>query len=103
MKEETSTSTLRQRVEVILKEKINPVLGEHGGQAVLHSIEGKDIKVSFKGACQGCPSMQITMEEVVEKIIKNELPEEVDHVYIHNEVSKDLLDFAKELMNRKNQ
>lgn len=103
MKEELSTSTLEQRVEVILKEKVNPILGEHGGYIVLHAIEGRDVKVSFKGACQGCPSMQITMEEIVEKIIKDELPNEVDHVYIHNEVSKDLLDFAKKLMNRKNQ
>lgn len=98
----TSASTLAERVEAVIKAKVNPILEQHGGYATLHSVKDKDVRICFKGACQGCPSMQITMEEVVEKFIKEELLNEVEHVYVHNEVSQDLLDFAKKLMNKKN-
>lgn len=85
------------RVRSIIEERIRPSLLEHGGDIRVKEIKGKDIGFVFQGACRTCPAAQITLEEVIEKNLREELPE-VGRVYLINETDPELLDFAKKLM-----
>ncbi len=56
-------------------EKIRPALQRDGGDIELVSVEDNIVKVRLQGACKGCPMSQMTVKSVVERTIKEEIPE----------------------------
>ena len=85
------------RVRSLIEERIRPSLLNHGGDIRLKEIKGTDVGLVFQGACRTCPAAQITLEEVIEKTLREELPE-TGRVYLINETDSELLAFAKKLM-----
>ena len=65
---------MEDRVREVI-EKIRPVLQRDGGDIELISVEDGVVKVKLQGACSGCPMSQMTLKNVVEQTIKNEIPE----------------------------
>ncbi|WZL74487.1 NifU family protein [Clostridiaceae bacterium 35-E11] len=88
------------KVNEVLKKKVRPHLYEHYGDIKLVAVEEGVVQVKLLGACKGCPSAKITIEEVVATALKNEIPE-VKEVVLVNEVSQDLIDMAKKILNKK--
>lgn len=86
------------RVRSVIEERIRPSLLAHGGNIRIKEIKGRDVGLVFQGACRTCPAAQITLEEVIEKSLREEI-ESVGRVYLINETDQELLDFAKKLMN----
>jgi Fe-S cluster biogenesis protein NfuA len=66
---------LRQRVEAVLKERINPAIAAHGGRADLVDVKGSAVYLRLSGGCQGCGSAQVTLKYGIEKMIFEEVPE----------------------------
>ncbi len=56
-------------------EKIRPLLQRDGGDIEFVSYNDGIVKVKLRGACCGCPMSQMTLKAVVERQIKNEVPE----------------------------
>ncbi|MGB2629801.1 MAG: NifU family protein [Candidatus Omnitrophota bacterium] len=56
-------------------DKIRPLLQRDGGDIELVSVEGNVVKVALRGACAGCPMSQMTLKNVVEQALKQEIPE----------------------------
>ena len=56
-------------------DKIRPLLQRDGGDIELISVEEGIVKVRLQGACAGCPMSQMTLKSVVEKAIKEAVPE----------------------------
>lgn len=56
-------------------DKIRPILQRDGGDIEFIGVEGKVVKVRLEGACKGCPMSQMTIKGVVERALKNEVPE----------------------------
>ncbi len=56
-------------------EKIRHALQRDGGDIEFVSMEGGIVKVRLQGACRGCPMSQITVKSVVERTIREEVPE----------------------------
>lgn len=90
---------LLDRVENVIEEHIRPYLAGHGGDIKVNSIEDKTVRITLTGNCHGCPSAQITTEELVESTLKEHLGEDIEKVSLINQVSDDLLAFAKKLLN----
>ncbi|MCM1041542.1 MAG: NifU family protein [Bacteroides sp.] len=88
------------RVRSLIEERIRPSLLNHGGDIRIKEIKGRDVGLVFQGACRTCPAAQITLEEVIEKTLREELPE-TGRVYLINETDPELLAFAKTLMHGK--
>ncbi|MDD4013019.1 MAG: NifU family protein [Candidatus Omnitrophica bacterium] len=65
---------MKERVEKAI-EMIRPALMRDGGDIQLVEVEGTVVKVRLKGACSGCPMSQMTLKSVVERTIKQEVPE----------------------------
>lgn len=87
------------QVNQVIQEKIRPRLQEHQGDIQLISVEDGVVRIKFLGACSGCPSADITVEEVVKGLLQQEIPEIQDVILIH-EVNEELLDMARAILNR---
>lgn len=90
---------LRGKIEKTLSDKVNPILAEHNGGAVLVSLEAGVAVIKLVGACAACPSAQITMEEIVKEIVINEC-KEIKDVILDTSVSEDLIDMARKILNK---
>ena len=67
-------------VDLILKsiEEIKPFLQRDGGDIEFVELTPETIvKVRLKGACHGCPGAQLTLKSIVERIVKEAVPEVV--------------------------
>lgn len=87
-----------EKIEKVLEEKVRPALLDHEGNVQIVSFEDGILKIRLTGQCSGCPSAQITTEELIAKKVMDEIPEIKDVVLV-NEVSPELLEFAKKLLN----
>jgi len=89
--------TMKKAVEDAIKDKILPLLKEHGGGVRIISLEDNILTVKLQGACLECPHMSSTFEDVVKRIIFEEVPE-VEEVILDRGVSEDLLDMARKIL-----
>lgn len=65
----------RTEVELALDEA-RPELIEHGGNVELVAVNDQGVVlVRLMGACSGCKSASATLHNVIEKALKNRLPE----------------------------
>ena len=72
----TSDSPLKDKVNYILYNDINPGLASHGGNITLEGLTDDNIAVlRFGGGCQGCGQADLTLKEGVEKTLLSRLPE----------------------------
>lgn len=88
---------MEEQIKKILIEKVNPILGEHSGGAVMTKLEDGVVTVRLTGACSGCPSAQMTTEEIVKEILMEEIAE-VKDVRLDTSVSDDLIEMARKIM-----
>ena len=56
-------------------EKMRPFLINDGGDLEYIKYEDNIVYIQLKGACQGCPMMDITIKEGIEQLLVNEIPE----------------------------
>ena len=66
--------TLKEEVENVLDE-IRPMLRADGGNVDLVSAGDGIVKVRLVGACAGCPMSQITLQQGIERVLKEKIPE----------------------------
>lgn len=90
---------LFDKVEEVVEKFIRPQLKIHGGDIKINSIIDRIVRVTLTGNCHGCPSAQITTEEIVEEILKEKLGYFIDRVILVNQVDEELLSFAKKILN----
>ena len=86
-----------KKIEAVIEEKVRPSLMDHEGDVKVLSYEDGICRVRLLGACSGCPSAQITTEELIAKEVMEALPEVKDVVLVQ-EVSPELMDFARKLL-----
>lgn len=67
---------MRKKVEKVI-EKVKPMLAADGGSVELISVDEKKgvVTVKLTGACGCCPHAAMTLKHMVEKMIREEVPE----------------------------
>ena len=69
------TSDLRQRVQRIL-DLIRPSVQSDGGDIELVDVDEQGVvHVGFHGACNGCPSSNLTLHHGIERNVRDSVPE----------------------------
>ena len=71
---EDESGDANELVEEALEE-IRPYVHSHGGEMELIAIEGGVVTLSLMGACDGCPSSQVTLTQGVEQILRDRWPD----------------------------
>lgn len=88
---------VKEKIQKILDDDINVKLILHGGGASLTSFEDGIAKIKFTGACAACMSQTDTFDDVVKTALINGVPE-VKDVMVDDNVSDELLDFARQIL-----
>ncbi|MDT8286236.1 MAG: NifU family protein [Elusimicrobiales bacterium] len=67
---------MKDKVEKVI-EKIKPILAADGGSVELVSVDEKSgvVTVRLTGACGCCPHAAMTLKGVVERMVREEVPE----------------------------
>ena len=66
---------LKIKVEAALN-KVRPSLAQDGGGVELVNVtEEGEVQVKLQGHCYGCPFSQMTVKNLVERVVKQEVPE----------------------------
>lgn len=60
------------KVENILDHHIRPGLRADGGDIEVVSVKGDEVRISYQGACGGCPSAMMGTLEAIESILQQE-------------------------------
>lgn len=69
-------SPLEDKINYLLATEINPNLASHGGMVTLVELTADNYAVlQFGGGCQGCGMVDTTLQQGVEKTLKEKLPE----------------------------
>jgi Fe-S cluster biogenesis protein NfuA len=71
MRKETK---MREKIETALN-KIRPYLTADGGNVELVDVTGDTVKLRLTGACGSCPMSTMTLKHLVERTLKEEVPE----------------------------
>lgn len=64
---------MKEKVQAVL-DKVRPALQADGGDVELVDVVDGIVKVRLQGACKGCPMSQMTLRNVIERVIKKEIP-----------------------------
>ncbi len=65
---------MKEKVEAVLA-RIRPTLQADGGDVELIDVSEGVVKLKLKGACGGCPMAAMTLQNVIERNLKAEIPE----------------------------
>ncbi|HHZ01514.1 MAG TPA: NifU family protein [Tissierellia bacterium] len=90
------------KIEKVLDKYVRPQLAQHYGNVKVLSFENGVLKVKLEGQCSNCPSARFTVEDVIEKEIKEHVPE-VERVALIEGVSDELMSFARKILNKESQ
>ncbi len=66
---------LRERLQRLFEQQINPALAAHGGHVALAGLRGTEALVVLGGGCQGCASAQATLRLGIERAVRQHVPE----------------------------
>ena len=70
------SSDLAEKIAWVLEAEINPGLASHGGMVSLEEITPeKAVVLRFGGGCHGCGMASVTLQEGIEKTLKEYFPE----------------------------
>lgn len=93
---------LLEEIENVLNEKVRPDLSLHGGNIQIEKLEDGVLHVRMLGHCSGCPSAELTMENLVNTELKEAFPE-LKQVVLVTGVGDDLISQAKEMLRMRHQ
>ena len=66
---------LRDKIEKLFHEQINPAVAQHGGHVEIIDVRGSAVYISFSGGCQGCAASSVTLKQGIEKMVFEQVPE----------------------------
>jgi len=67
---------LEAKIAWVLQSEINPGLASHGGQVSLEMITPEnEVVLRFGGGCHGCGQVNVTLQDGIEKTLKEYFPE----------------------------
>lgn len=66
---------VRNRVQQVLDEMINPGVASHGGFVELLDVQDDNVFIRMGGGCQGCGAADMTLKMGVERLIRENVPQ----------------------------
>ena len=68
-----------QKVQEIIDNRINPGVAAHGGFVALLDVKDDTAFIKLGGGCQGCGTVDVTLKQGIEVLIKEAVPE-IKHI-----------------------
>ena len=71
---------LKEKVQKVIDELINPGVAQHGGSVSLVDVKGNQVILQFSGGCHGCASSMMTLKMGIETTLKEEISPDIEVV-----------------------
>jgi Fe-S cluster biogenesis protein NfuA len=68
-------SEIIDQIKELIETRVRPAVAQDGGDIVYKAYKDGRLYLSLHGACQGCPSSEITLKRGIESLIKHYVPE----------------------------
>ena len=68
---------IADRVRQVLETQVNPAIASHGGMISLVDVEDTEVFVQMSGGCQGCALSRMTLQQGVERMLRQAVPERI--------------------------
>jgi Fe/S biogenesis protein NfuA len=72
---ETAENPVRDKVQDLIDNSINPAVAGHGGYIELIDVKDSTVYLRMSGGCQGCGAADVTLKAGIERMIFEEVPE----------------------------
>ncbi len=72
---ETKEVDLKEKVQKLLDDSVNPAVAMHGGYVELLDVKDTTVYLRMGGGCQGCGMADVTLKQGIERLIFEEAPE----------------------------
>jgi len=66
---------IRQKVQELIENAINPAIAGHGGFVDLMDVKDKVVYLAMGGGCQGCGMADVTLRQGIEALLRDEIPD----------------------------
>ncbi len=66
---------MRERIQRVLDNEINPGIAAHSGAIRLDRVEGNTVYIEMLGGCQGCAASDVTLRQGVHEAFRSAVPE----------------------------
>jgi Fe/S biogenesis protein NfuA len=66
---------IREKVQNLLENAINPAIAGHGGFVDLLDVKDNVVYLALGGGCQGCGMADVTLRHGIEALLRDEIPE----------------------------
>jgi Fe-S cluster biogenesis protein NfuA len=63
------------QIKELIETRVRPAVAQDGGDIVYKAYKDGRLYLSLHGACQGCPSSEVTLKRGIEGLIKHYVPE----------------------------
>ena len=63
-----------EQVQALFEDMVRPALQSDGGDITLVRVQDNDVFVELVGACHTCPSAIVTMQDGIERLLREEFP-----------------------------
>ena len=71
---------LREKIQKVVDELINPGVAQHGGHVELIDVKDNQVVLQFSGGCHGCASSMATLKVGIEATLKEEVSPDLEVV-----------------------
>ena len=73
--EDPADADIIDQIKDLLETRVRPAVAQDGGDIVYRGYKNGRLYLAMHGACQGCPSSEITLKRGIESLIKHYVPE----------------------------
>ena len=73
--EDPADAEIIDQIKELIETRVRPAVAQDGGDIVYKGYKEGRLFLSMHGACQGCPSSEITLKRGIESLIKHYVPE----------------------------
>ena len=70
-KDQATVDTIKE----LLETRVRPAVAQDGGDIIFHDYRDGIVYLEMQGACSGCPSSTVTLQNGIENLLKHFLPE----------------------------
>jgi len=80
-----SEEAIRDGIQKVIDEEVNPGVAGHGGQINLLAVKGNSVTIQMGGGCQGCSAADLTLKQGIHTSFRKAVPQvgaifdETDH------------------------
>lgn len=90
-------ASTQNQIETVLEKEIRPILADHQGDVEIVDYQDHILRIRLTGKCSGCPSAQLTTEELIGTKIRESI-DDIQDIILVTGVSDDLIAQAKDIL-----